>query len=207
MDLSRPLAVVTPTLDAAVLHALAATTAWASGARVHRLAAAGSVDGVRRVLGRLVDQGIVLVDDHPAARLYLLNRDHVAADAILALTRLRTEIIERVSHEVSHWSRAPMHASLFGSFARGEATAASDIDVLVVIGPSSAADEDERADRLDRLAANIFRWTGNRGQIVEVTCDSLSAMVTASDPLVASWRADSVHLMGSHLLDLLRQVR
>jgi hypothetical protein len=34
MDLSNPLAVVTPTLDAAVLQALAATTGWATGAHV-----------------------------------------------------------------------------------------------------------------------------------------------------------------------------
>ena len=45
MDLAMPLAVVTPTLDAAVLHALAATTARASGAQVHRMAGTGSPDG------------------------------------------------------------------------------------------------------------------------------------------------------------------
>src|SRR5450756_1807365 len=55
MDLAMPLAVVTPTLDAAVLHALAATTARASGAQVHRMAGMGSPDGVRRVLTRLQD--------------------------------------------------------------------------------------------------------------------------------------------------------
>ena len=46
MDLAMPLAVVTPTLDAAVLHALAAATARASGAQVHKMAAAGSPDAV-----------------------------------------------------------------------------------------------------------------------------------------------------------------
>ena len=86
MDLAMPLAVVTPTLDAAVLHALAATTARASGAQVHRMAGTGSPDGVRKVLTRLVAQGIVLADEYPNATLYLLNRDHVAAEAIVALT-------------------------------------------------------------------------------------------------------------------------
>ena len=57
--LTRP-PVVTPTLDAAVLHARAATTARASGAQVHQMAGTGSPDGVRRVLARLVAQGIVL---------------------------------------------------------------------------------------------------------------------------------------------------
>src|SRR5659263_494402 len=133
-----PLAVVTPTLDAAVLAALAATTARTSGAQVHRMAAAGSPDGVRRVLARLVDQGIVLAEEHPSATFYLLNREHVAAEAILALTRVRTTIIERITDALSVWSPAPVHASLFGSFARAEATSTSDIDILAAIAAADA---------------------------------------------------------------------
>lgn len=206
MDLAMPLAVVTPTLDAAVLHALAATTAMSSGARVHQMAGTGSPDGVRRVLARLVTQGIVLADQHPNATLYLLNRDHVAADAIVALTRLRTMIIDRITDGLSSWSPEPVHASLFGSFARGEATTTSDIDILVVIGPAGAADQDARATQIDQLSADVLRWTGNRGHIVDPTPDVLAAMIAADDPLVASWRADHIHLLGTRLLDLLRSV-
>ena len=206
MDLAMPLAVVTPTLDAAVLHALAATTARASGAQVHRMAGTGSPDGVRRVLTRLAAQGIVLAEEHPNATFYLLNRDHVAADAIVTLTRLRTTIIDRITDALSHWSPEPVHASLFGSFARGEATTASDIDILVVIGPAGTADQDARATQIDQLSADVLRWTGNRGHIVDPTPDILSAMIAGEDPLLASWRADHIHLMGTRLLDLLRSV-
>ena len=206
MDLAMQLAVVTPTLDAAVLHALAATTATASGAQVHRMAGTGSPDGVRRVLTRLVAQGIVLAEEHPNATLYLLNRDHVAADAIVALTRLRTMIIDRITDAVTRWSPAPVHASLFGSFARGEATTTSDIDILVVVGPAGAADQDARAAQIDQLSADVLRWTGNRGHIVDQTPDILAAMVAAEDPLLISWRADHIHLMGTSLVDLLRSV-
>ena len=206
MDLAMPLAVVTPTLDAAVLHALAATTARASGARVHQMAGTGSPDGVRRVLARLVAQGIVLAEEHPNATLYLLNRDHVAADAIVALTRLRTTIIERITDALSTWSPEPMHASLFGSFARGEATTASDIDILVVTSPADATDQDARATQIDQLSADVLRWTGNRGHIVDPTPDVLAAMIAAEDPLLVSWRADHIHLMGTRLLDLLRRL-
>jgi len=201
-----PLAVVTPTLDAAVLHALAATTAWTSGARVHRMAGTGSPDGVRRVLARLVAQGIVLADEHPHATLYLLNREHVAADAIVALTRVRTTIIDRITDALSRWSPEPVHASLFGSFARGEATTTSDIDVLVVIGPATPADQDRRAAQTDQLATDVLRWTGNRGHIVDPTPETLAGMIAGDDPLVASWRADHINLMGIRLLDLFRSV-
>jgi hypothetical protein len=152
------------------------------------MAGTGSPDGVRRVLVRLVAQGIVLGDEHPNATLPLLNRDHVAADAIVALTRLRTTMIEALST----WSPEPMHASLFGSFARGEATTASDIDILVVIAPAGAADQDARATQIDQLAADILRWTGNHGHIVDPTSDILAAMTAADDPLVASWRTDHI---------------
>jgi predicted nucleotidyltransferase len=206
MDLAMPLAVVTPTLDAAVLHALAATTARASGGQVHRMAGTGSPDGVRRVLTRLVVQGIVLADQHPNATFYLLNRDHVAADAIVALTRLRSTIIDRITDALSSWSPEPVHASLFGSFARGEATTTSDIDVLVVIGQAGVEDQDVRATQVDQLSADVLRWTGNRGHIVDPTPDVLAAMIASEDPLLISWRADHIHLMGTRLLDLLRSV-
>lgn len=207
MDLSRPLAVVTPTLDAAVLHALAATTAWASGAQVHRLAGAGSSDGVRKVLARLVEQGIVLADEHPHATLYVLNRDHVAAGPIVALTRLRADIVDRIAAAVTDWQPPVVHASLFGSFARGEAATASDIDVLLIRSPAAAGDIESRTVQLDRLAADIRLWTGNRAQIIAITLETLTGMITDNDPLVESWRADHVHLAGARLLDLLRETR
>jgi predicted nucleotidyltransferase len=205
MDLSNPLAVLTPTLDAAVLQALAATTGWASGAHVHRLSGTGSDDGVRRVLARLVDQGIVLADQHSHATLYLLNRDHVAADAIVRLTRLRGVIIDRIKGALERWSPAPVHAALFGSFARGEATAHSDIDLLVVTEPG--ANPDVTAAAVDQLAVDIRKWTGNNAHIVDRNLEELAAMITADDPLVASWRADHLDLMGTRLLDLLRHAR
>jgi predicted nucleotidyltransferase len=205
MDLSNPLAVVTPTLDAAVLQALAATTGWATGSHVHRLARSGSDDGVRRVLTRLVDQGIVLADQHSHATLYLLNRDHVAAEAIVGLTRLRGMIIDRIKDALASWSPVPEHASLFGSFARGEATADSDIDLLVVTRPDAEAQV--TAEAVDQLAVDLERWTGNSAQIVDRNSNQLAAMIASHDRLITSWRADHVDLMGTRLLDLLRNVQ
>lgn len=212
MDLSNPLAVVTPTLDAAVLQTLAATTGWATGAQVHRTGRVGSVGGVRKVLARLVQQGIVLAIEHPHATLYTLNRDHVAAEAIVSLTLLRGVVVERISRAVSAAPVPVRHASLFGSFARGEATTESDIDILVVVdeqGRAPQADQlpdDVCATFLDSLAMDIQRWTGNQAQIAHVTPSMLSEMASAGDPLVESWRADHVHLTGTRLLELLRRL-
>lgn len=204
MDLSVPLAVVTPTLDAAVLQALAATTSWSSGAQVHRAAGRGSVDGVRKVLIRLVGQGIVQAQEQPPSTLYRLNREHVAAEAVLALARLRQVIIDRIVGEVSVWDPPLLHAGLFGSFARGEADSASDIDILLIpVGEDAARPGVEEAAA--RLAKDVYAWTGNRAHILTPTLDVVASMVAASDPLVESWRAEQVHLVGARLPEILRQ--
>lgn len=204
MDLSKPLAVVTPTLDAAVLQALAATTDWASGSQVHRRSGAGSRDGVRKVLARLVHQGIVLASDHPHATLYSLNRDHVAADAVVSLTLLRGAVVDRIARAVVAAPCPVVHASIFGSFARGEATADSDIDILLVLNTSDQGPDEDCATFVDGLATGVRRWTGNRAQILAVTTSTLAEMVAADDPLVGSWLADQVHLVGARLPGLLR---
>lgn len=205
MDLSNPLATVTPTLDAAVLLALAATTSMSTGGQVHRMARAGSADGVRKVLARLVAQGVVDAEVHPHATLYRLNRDHVAAGPILELTRLRARIIENISGDIQAWVPPPLHASLFGSFARAEADDASDIDILIVA--DRGADEEVWQDRLDTLARDVRRWTGNDAHIVAITLDRLAAMVDSEEPLVDSWRSECLHLTGLRILDLLRHAR
>lgn len=217
MDLASPLATVTPTLDAAVLQALSATTGASTGAHVHRMAGVGSADGVRRVLARLVRQGVVLAEEHAHASLYRLNREHVAYEPILALTRLRATIVDKIATALGGWEVAPIHASLFGSFARGEAGADSDIDILVVCGGAGPDGSDHSGDRarftspweaqVDSLAGDVWCWTGNHAHILEVTLPTLVAMLNADDPLVESWRVEHVHLLGTRLLDLLRTVR
>lgn len=204
MDLSNPLKVVTPTMDASVLQVLTATAGWMTGGEVHRRSGAGSRDGVRKVLLRLVDQGIVLGQEHRHATLFLLNRDHVGAEAIIALARAREEIVSRIQGAVESWPRPPLNASLLGSFARGEAGENSDIDLLIVPLPETLAHDDEWADQVDGLGSDIQRWTGNLAHIVSPTLQVLAQMVAAEDPLVSSWRADHVHLAGSSLLELLR---
>jgi len=109
-----------------------ATTGWCTAGEVHRRLGRASDAGVRRVLERLVEQGIVTADRSHRFPLYVLNRDHVAARYIESLARLRGDVVDRIRGELEQWTTPPLHASLFGSFARGEADEASDIDILLV---------------------------------------------------------------------------
>ncbi len=208
MDLSFPLATVAPTLDAGVLHVLAGTTAECTAAEVHRRLGHGSDEGVRKVLARLVRQGVVLVETPARYPLYRLNREHVAVRHIEALTRVRDEIFERIRAQVADWRVKPLHAGLFGSFARGTADSDSDIDVLLVRPESlTEPDEDTWLSQLDGLDRGIRAWTGNAAQIVDLAPATLRQMAREDDPLVDSWRVEDIPVYGERLLQLLRALR
>jgi len=208
MDLSFPLASVAPTLDAGVLQVLVATTVGCTAAEVHRRLGRGSDEGVRKVLARLVRQGVVLVETPARYPIYHLNREHVAVPHIEALTRVRGELFDRIREEVANWEVEPIHAGLFGSFARGTADSDSDIDVLLV-RPAALADIEEATwvEQLGRLDHQIRTWTGNAAQIIDLTLATLGQMARETDPLVDSWRADDIPVHGERVLDLLRRLR
>jgi len=208
VDLSFPLATIAPTLDAGVLQVLAATTAGCTAAEVHRRLGRGSDEGVRKVLARLVVQGVVLVETPARYPIYRLNREHLAAPHIEALSKVRGELVGLIRSEVADWEVEPIHAGLFGSFARGTADAESDIDVLLV-RPEALVDGDDVAwlEQVGRLDQHISAWTGNAAQIIDLTPATLSQMARDADPLVDSWRADDIVLQGESILDLLRRLQ
>ena len=173
MNLARPLEVLTPTVDAAVLAVLAGAEASFTGRQVHQIAGRHSERGVRNALHRLVGQGIVSRERVGAADRYTLNREHLAAPYIEALTRLRTELIARISAEFDAWDIAADFAALFGSAARGDMRTDSDIDVLIVRPSSVEADNDRWHAQLATLTRHITAWTGNDARVLELAADEI----------------------------------
>src|SRR5665811_1569264 len=109
MDVSNGLSVVTPTLDAWVLRALVQTTRPLSGRQIARLVEHGSLGGVQKALARLVEQGIVLADAHPAATLFTFNRDHLAARPVIELAQLASTLVERLKGFIRSWAVSYTH--------------------------------------------------------------------------------------------------
>jgi hypothetical protein len=99
--------------------------------RLHRLAGR-SYAQVHHVLGRLVHHGLVGVEHYGNARVYWLNREHVVAAHLAAIANSGAAVVERVQEQVAHWRPQPVAVVAFGSFARGEADADSDLDFLLV---------------------------------------------------------------------------
>lgn len=167
MDFSRPLAVVTPTLDGDVLSVLAGADEEFSGRRLHRLLGRGSENGVRRAAERLVEQGIVVSRRAGRANLYRLNRAHLAASYIEGLTSLRAQLLDQVRGTIAAWSLPPHSALVFGSVARTEAGPLSDLDLLVIRPSRVGEDVDQWREQLALLEKRATEWTGNETRIIE----------------------------------------
>ena len=193
MDARHPLAVVTPTLDGDVLTHLALTQVPLTPGQLARLLPKGSVEGIRRVLNRLTKQGIVICTRAgDAAMTYELNRDHVGADAVMALANQARTLRQRIEKYIESWHEPPVYAALFGSWARSTATVDSDVD-LFLVRPDDADDTDWDA-QLWELQRVVSRWTGNDARPFVI--DATDLPERGSDPVFQSIRSEGLTMYG-----------
>lgn len=197
MDVARPYAAVSPSLDGEVLQVLAGTTMGLTGRQVALLTGRNSHSGVLQVLNRLTEHGLVDRVELNRAFLFALNREHLAAPAVIALAGLRDELFDRIRRELAAWQIAPVHASLFGSTARGDGDTKSDIDLFVVSPPSTPLEDPRWREQVDGLAERIKRMTGNRAAIIEVSETELARLAADEQPILAQLRSDAILLCGS----------
>jgi predicted nucleotidyltransferase len=167
MDFQRPLSVVAPTLDGDVLGVLAGADEEFTGRRIHRVLGHGSEHGVRKAADRLVEQGIVIRRQAGQAKLYSLNRSHLAAPYVEGLGSLRARLIDRLKEAVEEWEQPPLMVFLFGSVARGGGSADSDLDLLVIRRSGVDPDEEDWEDQLAALERDATVWTGNEARVLE----------------------------------------
>jgi hypothetical protein len=201
VDLSRPARTVVPTLAADVLVVLARVTMPLTGRQVHGLIpGAASQKGVWLVLTQLVDSGLVDVAPAGRARLYQLNRDHVAVDAVLALADLRGKLFQRIHQHLTGWTTPPLAAAVFGSAARGDGGPDSDIDLFVVRPPLISDDDLSWTRDADDLQTQVRRWSGNPCSLVQASPSQVQAMIKRDEPVVAALRGEALGLFGYDVL-------
>lgn len=156
------------------------------------------------MLSRLAEHGLVHRQEAGRALLYTLNREHLAAPAVEVLASLRAELFSRLREAIQSWDVPPFHVSLFGSVARGEGDTESDIDVFIVRSATVSEDDESWRGQMDRLASDIFRWTGNRAGIAEVAETELDRLQQEQTPILADLKTDAVVLSGPEIVELLR---
>ena len=208
MNLGHPISSIASRLAGRVLEVVSGTTRPLAGREIHKIVGEGSNSGVWKVLNRLEEQGILLADRRSHATYYVANRDHLAWPSIEAIVRLRDELTARLTAEIDGWAVAPLHASIFGSTARGDADVDSDVDLLLVrpedLAPNTLEDWEEQ---LASVRDAVRRWTGNPCQTFVATPSRLAEHVRAKDPLVRGWLHDDVLLAGESIVGLIEAVR
>jgi hypothetical protein len=180
MELNRPFAAVTPTLDGDVLATLARHDVTFTTGQIHRILNNFSEEGIRKVLARLVRQGVVIAERVGNAYAYRLNAEHLAAEPILALAKLPDTFLTRLELHLKGWEHPPVYAAVFGSFAQGTMTVDSDLDLFLV--RDDDAPESVWAREVNQFATAVTRWTGNDARPVEYTTTELRA--ARAEPMV-----------------------
>lgn len=202
MDYGRPVEALIPGVQGRVLGVLAGTGTDLTMRGVAELAGV-SPQQASVVIGRLVELGVVERRDVPPASLVRLSPDNVAAQAVLAVAGVRRTALDRLTALAADIRPAPASLTVFGSFARGEADSASDLDVLAVRPPRLPSSDDGWTDSLGSWADRATRVVGNPVNLIEATSEELPALLRRKGPSV--WRDAAIEgliLTGSPLTDL-----
>lgn len=204
MEMNRPFATVTPTLDGGVLAVLATHDAAFTTGQIRRILDDFSEEGIRKVLARLLSQGVVTAERVGHAYAYRFNAEHLAAEPIKSIAMLASTFLARLEELLEEWEHPPVYAAVFGSAARGAMEANSDIDLLLVRGDYTPPDR--WAHQVNELAAMVTKWTGNDARVIEYTATELHA--ARGEPMVRDVLDQGLTVAGSRswLIKALRPI-
>lgn len=201
MDFLHPIEAVIPGVAGRVLSVLSETTAELSLRTVARLARVSPAQA-SRVLPRLVGLGLVERREVPPSALFRLVPEHVAAGPLADLAGARGRLLEEMRRAAAALPVAPAGVIVFGSLARGEADAQSDIDV-VMVRPASVLPEDEQWwSSLQQWSDAVRRVSGNRVEVLEIGRDEIPARLAGRQPLWRDVRRRGVVVFGRDLEEL-----
>ena len=224
VDLTDPTRAMTPTLDGPVLAVLAQAGKPLTAGEVAAQTPRGSEIGVRKCLARLVEQGIVSATEMGRNRVHELNREHLGAPVAGLLAGLRLELWNRFRKTLGTWNPKPVYGCVFGSAARGDGDAQSDIDLLLVHAPLPGEKVPRRrsigldavagfaaefttvqlTDRqlarwqrqVDQLRALVRGWTGNPLQVLEMSTFQWADQQRRQSALFVEISRDAVEVVG-----------
>jgi predicted nucleotidyltransferase len=116
---------------------------------------------------------------------------------VIELTSLRQRLFDGIRDEIQSWPIQPLHASVFGSAARGDGGMSSDVDLLIVHEFSAVEGPPHTwVDQITELADRVLRWSGNHLQAYELSSVGFLQHVQAGEPIVKDWRRDAITVSG-----------
>lgn len=192
MKFQKPLQVVTPTLDGDVLYVLVRANAWFTAPQITDLIGDRSTEGVRRVLLRLVEQGIVERENSGPIYRFRANRNHLAFEPVRSLAVQWETFLARLGDALSFWSDVPVYGAVFGSAARRTMGLSSDIDIFLVKNGDDQIDEWHQ--HVADLESRVSEWTGNDARVLWMSTSEVR--VRAAEPILASVARDGIVVIG-----------
>ena len=199
MNLSEPLEGLLSQAAAAVLRVLARADTAFSGRQIHSLAGTSSVAGINRALNALIDLGLVMAEPRPPSILYRINREHALWPAVELGLSARQRVFESTAEFCA--SELPegldLSVVVYGSVARHESDAKSDVDLLVVY--PDGIDPEFRADYNYQIAVHVERITGNAAQVFSLERADLAQRIAENDPFIVNVLEDGIHIYGTSL--------
>jgi predicted nucleotidyltransferase len=204
VDFVRPIEAVVPGAQGRVLAVLAETTAELNLRTIAQLAGVSQAQ-VSRTLPDLVELGIVERREVPPSSLFRLVPEHVASRALLALARCTDTVFDEIGRLAKALPRRPVSVIVFGSFARREAEADSDIDVVVVRPAAVDEDDDAWVESLEAWRLDVRRLTGNPVEVLEVTTEEAAKKLAGRSQVWVDIRREGRVVFG-HSIEELRMV-
>ncbi len=201
MDFVHPVEAIVPGAQGRVLAVLAETTAELNLRTIAELSAVSQAQA-SRILPGLVVLGVIERREVPPSSLFRFVPEHVASRTILELARATNRVLDELGHLAGTLPILPVSVIVFGSFARREATAVSDIDLVVVRPDDVAEDDEEWASAMEQLHTGVRRLTGNRLEALEVRAREAARLVGSRRPLWSDIRRDGRVVHGLQLDEL-----
>jgi UTP:GlnB (protein PII) uridylyltransferase len=158
------------------------------------------------LLPDLVALGVVERQEVPPSSLFRLVTEHVASQALLALARSTDTVFGEMGRLAGALPHPPVSVIVFGSFARREADAGSDIDVVVIRPAEVDADDDEWSASLEAWRRDVRRLTGNPVEVLEVSADEAATKLAGRTQVWSDIRRDG-HVVHGLAIDELRTAR
>jgi predicted nucleotidyltransferase len=159
----------------------------------------------QRALARLRASGLVLAQDAPPALLYRANHDHLAMPAVIELLSVRERLCDRIADAIAGWAIPPVAAMLYGSIARSDEDAGSDVDFLVVRPARLRPDDPVWEAQVAALSERVGRWTGRRASIVDMSRAEVRNGIVHGEPYLLAAAHEGIVVAGQPLPELGRR--
>ena len=204
MDFKRPVSSIIPGSTGRILETLVRTSAEFNLTTLARVAGVSPAQA-SRVLPRLVKLGLVTRVDVPPSSLFALNREHLTAASLEALANAPAMLVDKLRDLAVSIAPSPVSITLFGSAARGSASASSDIDVLIERSASVDEDDISWSDTVVDWTLSAHASTGNRVNVIEVADRELPALLRRGSSFWRTVADQGVHVMGRPISEVVRK--